>query len=95
MRTEFYISENNDFIREYMLKDNFPFPIGINSHHQLKKQMEYSGNSILHDFYFFADDKALPLQLGDRVILGGLHWKVTDKSFNYEKSTLIFKLEEE
>lgn len=95
MKTEFYISESRIFIKEHMLKYDFPFPIGINDQSQLKKIIENSSPYSFHDFYFYADDKALPLQLGDKVILGKLHWKVIERTYNYDTSTLRFKLEQD
>ena len=85
MKTEFYISESKIFIKEHMLRDDFPFPIGINEQSQLKKIIENSPPCTFHDFYFYVDDRALPLQLGDKVILGKLHWRVTSRVYNYDK----------
>lgn len=95
MRTRFYISENNDFIKEFMDSETFPFPEGINSLSQLKKIVTSSPNSVLHDFYFFVDDGIVPLQLGDKVILGGLHWRVIDRVFNYNKNILDYTLKQD
>lgn len=91
MRTKFFISENKWFISAYILKGTFPLPDGI-AMETLEKHVKEMNDSTKLDMYFYVDDSALPLQLGDRVVMGNFDFRVTDKLFRYNSSTLVYTL---
>lgn len=89
--TKFRISENKWFISAYILKGSFPLPDGMSSYF-LENHVKEMNDSVKLDMYFYADDYPLPLQLGDKVVMGNFDWKIVDKVYDFNKNTLIFEL---
>ncbi len=91
MRTKFLISENKWFISAYILKGTFPLPDGI-AMETLEEQVKKMNDSSNLNMYFYVDDSALPLQLGDKVVMGAFVWRVVDKVFSFNSNTLTYTL---
>ena len=58
----------------------------------LEEHVKELNDSVKLDMYYYVDDSALPLQLGDRVVMGNFDWRVTDKVFNFNTGTLTYTL---
>jgi len=93
VRSRFYISEDSNFIKKYILKGKFPLPDG-EVEETLEDRIKKCGNNIKHDMYFYVDDTVLPLMLGDMVTIGGLFWRVANRHYNYDKNEMTFTLEQ-
>ena len=91
MRTKFYIAENKWFVSAYILKGQFPMPDGLTKD-WLEEHVKELNDSVKLDMYYYVDDSALPLQLGDRVVMGNFDWRVTDKVFSFNTGTLTYTL---
>ena len=91
MRTKFYIAEDKWFVGTYILKGNFPVPDGMTKE-ILEKHFKELDDITKLDMYFYVDDSALPLQLGDKVVMGTFDWRVVDKVFNFNTNTLTYTL---
>jgi len=92
-RTRFYISKDKDFIKKYIVKGNFPRPDDFTDD-TLKEILE-CGTLVKYGMYFYVDNTALVLDLGDTVVLGGLYWKVISRNYNYDKNEITLILEQE
>ena len=92
IRSRFYISEDKDFIKKYILKGKFPLPDG-EVEETLKFKTKDCGTLVKYDMYFYVDDTILPLVLGDTVTIGGLFWRVTNRLYNYDKNEMTYTLE--
>lgn len=93
-RTRFYISEDKDFIKKYILKGHFPLPDG-EIRESLADKIKDCGTLVKFDMYFYVNNTALVLELGDTVVLGGLYWKIIDRVYNYDNNEITLTLKQE
>ena len=92
-RTRFYISEDKDFIKKYIVKGNFPRPDGFTD--DTLKEILKCGTLVKYNMYFYVNNTALVLDLGDTVVLGGLYWKIIDRLYNYDNNEITLTLKQE
>ena len=91
MITKFYIAENKWFVSAYILKGTFPMPDGMTKEF-LEEHVKELNDIVKLDMYFYVDDSALPLQVGDKVVMGTFDWRVVNKVFSFNSNTLTYTL---